>query len=654
MLLGAVVLCGLGAVATLTPQPAAAADPRLELVSQPAYVTTGGSATLLLDIPSDRLPAGEAVVVRLRLYSRVTTTETFERSISGERLSGRLTTRRLPLAELPRDATGSVSVTFGVGDSPVEPTVAASRPGVYPLEVALESGDTLTSFVTWLVVVADPAAEAEAVAAPLRVAWTWSTVAAPARGVDGASYPDVAAEFAAGGRLDGVSSVLASAAALPMSLVAGPETLEAWNVLAQTDPTVAPALGRVTTAAARPTTQLLPTPYVPIDLTALEAAGLGDELPNQIVVGSDTLEQQTGIRPEPRTAFVDPVDGPVLARLRRLLVDRVVVREDQLTPTETPSLQTFVLNAGDGEIRAAVTTTLVDSMLAGSDPPALRVQRALTALSVVAFEDTEAVRGVVIAPPEQVEVEVYSALVTAMRSHPLLAPVTLDDFFEQVPNEAGDDRPVARELAATEPGGFPVTGADYVDAKSALAALESSIDPTSPGFDQGERALLLALSTAQSSETAAEQLAVIDAGVQQLNAGITTTRKRVTLTSRKADVPLSFRNDTGRPVRVRVNLDSTKLLFPDGDEFVLDLPEGNSVERFAVEARTSGTFTMTVTLTTEDGRLPIGAPTRVTVRSAVFSGVGAALTVGALIFLALWWGNHFRKARRARAAIETV
>ena len=94
---------------------------------------------------------------------------------------------------------------------------------------------------------------------------------------------------------------------------------------------------------------------------------------------------------------------------------------------------------GDIEkIRAAVTTTLVDSMLAGSDPPALRVQRALTALSVVAFEDTEAVRGVVIAPPEQVEVEVYSALVTAMRSHPLLAPVTLDDFFEQVPNEAGD------------------------------------------------------------------------------------------------------------------------------------------------------------------------------------------------------------------------
>ena len=57
---------------------------------------------------------------------------------------------------------------------------------------------------------------------------------------------------------------------------------------------------------------------------------------------------------------------------------------------------------------------------------------------------------------------------------------------------------------------------------------------------------------------------------------------------------------------------------------------------------------MTVTLTTGDGALRMGIPpTRVTVRSAVFSGIGAALTVGALLFLALWWGNHFRRTRRA-------
>jgi hypothetical protein len=59
---------------------------------------------------------------------------------------------------------------------------------------------------------------------------------------------------------------------------------------------------------------------------------------------------------------------------------------------------------------------------------------------------------------------------------------------------------------------------------------------------------------------------------------------------------------------------------------------------------------MTVTVTTVDGRVALGAPARVTVRSAVFSGVGGALTLGALVFLALWWANHLRRTRRARRA----
>ena len=37
-----------------------------------------------------------------------------------------------------------------------------------------------------------------------------------------------------------------------------------------------------------------------------------------------------------------------------------------------------------------------------------------------------------------------------------------------------------------------------------------------------------------------------------------------------------------------------------------------------------------------------------TIRSAVFSGIGIALTLGALLFLAGWWGNHFWRTRRAR------
>jgi hypothetical protein len=166
----------------------------------------------------------------------------------------------------------------------------------------------------------------------------------------------------------------------------------------------------------------------------------------------------------------------------------------------------------------------------------------------------------------------------------------------------------------------------------------------------GEHALDLALSTENSTREAEADLAVISTAANELQRSVTADARRVTLTARKANVPLSFVNQTARPVRVRVELASEKLLFPAGSVQLLDLPPGESTEQFAVEARASGTFTMTVSLSSADGTLRLGAPARVSVRSAVFSGAGAALTVGALCFLALWWGNHFRRTRRARRA----
>ena len=61
------------------------------------------------------------------------------------------------------------------------------------------------------------------------------------------------------------------------------------------------------------------------------------------------------------------------------------------------------------------------------------------------------------------------------------------------------------------------------------------------------------------------------------------------------------------------------------------MPFGHYTKPIRVEARASGTFTMTVTLESADGSFELGPPTRVTIRSAVFSGIGIGLTVGALV-----------------------
>ena len=63
-------------------------------------------------------------------------------------------------------------------------------------------------------------------------------------------------------------------------------------------------------------------------------------------------------------------------------------------------------------------------------------------------------------------------------------------------------------------------------------------------------------------------------------------------------MPITFENKLRHNVKVRVYLVSPKLLFPLGDAPVIELPPGRTTLRdpFVVEARTSGTFPMTIEL----------------------------------------------------------
>ena len=118
----------------------------------------------------------------------------------------------------------------------------------------------------------------------------------------------------------------------------------------------------------------------------------------------------------------------------------------------------------------------------------------------------------------------------------------------------------------------------------------------------------------------------------------------ITLTDRAGDIPLTFRNDTEQTVTVLIELQSPKLSFPDGTDQVVELPPQNTTVRIAVEARTSGSFPLRVSVTSVDSVLTI-AEAQLEVQATEVSTVGLILLISAAVFLALWWIIHIHRER---------
>ncbi len=628
-----------------------AVAPSVSLVRQPAWTRIGGALPMRLNVAGDTT----GLVLRFTLYGRLSSRSAFELTTLDQGLGSQVAAVDLPLDGKAVSDDGEVVARIGLRgpDEQRDPErLPISMTGVHPLRVALVdsgSGAALSDFVTWIVAVDD-----DPVDTPLAFSWVWHVSAPPLALPDGSPEPAVLSQMEPGGRLDVIAGLLAETRGLPVSIMLSPETLDSWRVAARDDPDLAAGYSALSAAASRSENQLLPTPYVPIEVPDLVSAGLGEELVPELIAGSDTLERILDRRVDPRTAFVDPVDPDAIDRLRSSFVDRIVVREESLLPSErnlTPA-RPFSLATGSLDVVAAATNPGLYALLEGDLPDALLAQRFLAGVALVALEAPADQRGLVFSTPSEWDPrgETISLLLEGLREHPLVDPMTLDDYFATVPLDTFDDseEPLIRLLAGFEPGEHPVTPAQLADARLTLDSFRTVVGDDDDRIRRGEHALLTSLTTLWSSDRAAAELAVIDDAATRFLSGITMTEQSVTVTSRRANVPLSFVNDTGRPVRVRVHLESSKLVFPEGSDRVVELAEGNTTERFLLSARANGTFTMSVTLTSEDGRLAVGSPESITVHATVFSGVGAFLTIGALIFLAGWWANHIWRGRRER------
>lgn len=634
--------------------------PALELVEQTALTEPDGELVLrvrLVDVPADAR-------LEVRVYDRVRSRSEFAGTVQGEGLRRELTSSRPePVANLDPDAADTVIVRVPVrsvsnGDTT---RLRLTASGVYPVELALSdaAGEPLASLLTHLIrLPAD-----DDVSPPLAVAVIIPVHAPPALQPDGTSVvPDRVRT--------GIADTAAALAAQPnvaVTLLPTPETIDA---LAQgLDPGDESLLASLRDVL--PGRQLLAAPYVAVNLNAFAAAGLDDELAAETARGTDLVTDQLA-RPDGRTWIATgALTEAALARLRGQGVDHLVVPEASLQPLDDDAFpvtlaQAFEVPAGlDSPVRTVMADDALAAHVGASDDPVLDAHRLLADLATVYFDEPPLSRGAVVAIPRDWAPSraFLDALLAGLVDGRILAPVTIDGLFDRVA-VASTDGPAAeppppedvlvRSFAPSAVDDLGLYTAALGRARRALASYTAMIDPGSPRADPFEQRTLVAAADELGDDTRRAYLdAVIEGVAAEVRKIGVPAPQTITLTARNGQVPFTLRNDAEYPMHVVVRLESDKLEFPEtpGGVISLELAQATTTRvEVPVRARTSGDTSVEISVTSPDGKLALGTA-RFTVRSTAVSGVGVVLSIGAGLFLLVWWGRNFHRTRRSRRLV---
>ena len=649
----------------------ATAPSRLSLAAQDPWTPVGGTVGFAFDVAD--APADASV--SLTVYPAITSRNQYDTAAQGGPLTSVLGQVSVPLASLGTEPDGSRTLTLGLqsaSDARDPGKLNVRRPGVYPVDVELRDADeqTVASFRTMLVVAETGRAT---VAEPLRVAWVWPVTAPPSFLPDGQPDREVQSAFRTSGRLGRIAQALGAVPGVPVTLAPTGETIEAWSAAAADDPAAQSSFEALQLGLGG--REVLDGTYVPVDLPALLDHDLVEAVDDVLARGQGIVSAALGSTVDARTRLLRPASPGALARLAGTGVDRVIVPSEALAPTAgeprfTPAQPVNLTVPTSFTTTAPVTALATDpglqAILSSDLPAAQRAQLILGGLSVVALETPSVPRVVALVNPDDFDApaELYQRLLTGLRDNPFLAPVTTTQAFDTIPADPpgvlanGQPGTSQRELSAVATPDPAVTAVEYRNQRRRLASFGALTRAGDPTFAAADRSLLASVASGWTPDIAATRadahLAVVDSAISGLVAQIEVPDPRtITLTSRSGEIPLTFRNATGHPIRLRVALASEKLFFPEGSVIDLELPPKSTTVRVAVEARTSGTFPLDLEVTSTDGVLSI-SQRRLEVRSTFVSTVGWVLMASAVAFLAVWWGMDLRRRRRRRRQPTTT
>ena len=161
------------------------------------------------------------------------------------------------------------------------------------------------------------------------------------------------------------------------------------------------------------------------------------------------------------------------------------------------------------------------------------------------------------------------------------------------------------------------------------------------------RLLETLVSTAYTDDQVATAVEVLVAEADELTSSVIAPEPfTLTLTSREEIIPIPIENTSDEALRVRLELSSQRLAFPEGNPEVVLTPNTTTEIEVPVEAKTNGTTSIELRIVTPLGG-QLTEPVQISARVQALSGLAQFASVVLIILLLTWWFNNWRTRRRS-------
>jgi len=401
------------------------------------------------------------------------------------------------------------------------------------------------------------------------------------------------------------------------------------------------ALFDIRSIVAAPSSQASALPFASPSIPALIAAGLVQDLPQQLARGQQDFSSI--FRRDPSAGILHPPESrldqaSVYAlqqnSVRLLLIDSSAVRQPEQENGYAKPPVVALPSGTPTPMRALVPDGGVQAILTGPLPredPRLAVQVVLGELAQIWLEAPSVSRGIAMSISERTNLtgDFIRPFLRSVGTAPWLHPMKASSFAAAHPPESGVTASV--RPAAAGPTFSPGYLTALQQARQNIATYTSILARSDPTTTDGlERLILLAESGdfIGNEDMGRSFLGSVTERLTKEFAAVTPdTSSVVTLTSRHGTIPVPIHNLTGRTVKVRVELQAGGRLTVDDNARLITVPPDGTTQLFVVPAQ---------------GQL--------VVRSTAYNLIALIITIGAALFLLAWWGRRFLPRVRAGAA----